>query len=712
MLRYKIYLIDKTTLPQNLPKHRTQMLQVKNLNASFGEFALRDISFSLAHRERLGILGESGSGKSLLSQVILGLATPSKLSGEILFENRVILGDLRGTKATSTANNPVTNPATNTSQSSYAKDLPHLRGRHIAYIPQSPLNALNPLHTIQKQIGEMFAIHKEYAKSTKEHETLIDEALYKVGLPKQLKSRFPHELSGGQRQRALIAMMSVLRPKVLICDEPTTALDASLQRQILDLLLGFSEVGLVMISHDWGVMRHCVENLIVMKDGQIVQKGKVGEIMKNVASQNLRQSTAQNMVAKNTKNEAHSQNLATNQNLASQNPSKNQCPHQNHAYTELLLESLHLPRNTHTPSAEEILTLRGVGISYEKKSFFSRKSSTQALRGVDLKLHSGECLGVIGESGSGKSSLALGILGLIEHSGEIALKSSLGKSSTTNETSTPSATNAESTANLPSTTSAKNTPSPTNVSAQILPPKKRDKHFTQCVQIVFQDALSALNPRFCVFEILLEALEDLPKSVSKGSASKASPNKDCVSKEQAKSAKLAKITELLKSVGLSPSFLYRYPESLSGGQAQRVCIARALAKNPKILLLDEPTSALDKSAQKEILELLLELQKTLGLSYIFISHDLAVIEAMCHSVIVLADLSKVLESSQNSLDNGVAKSSADRSSVDRNRDTSQAQSSAKSVVAMGGVVIESGRVDEVFAHPKHAYTKSLLQAQL
>lgn len=683
MLRYKIYLRDKTTLPQNLPKHRTQMLQVKNLNASFGEFALKDISFSLAHRERLGILGESGSGKSLLSQVILGLATPSKLSGEILFENRVILGDLRGTNVASTTTNPATNlannPTNNPAQSSYAKDLPHLRGRHIAYIPQSPLNALNPLHTIQKQIGEMFAIHKEYAKSAKERETLIDEALCKVGLPKQLKSRFPHELSGGQRQRALIAMMSVLRPKVLICDEPTTALDASLQRQILDLLLGFSEVGLVMISHDWGVMRHCVENLIVMKDGQIVQKGKVGEIMKNVARKNLRQ------------------NLATNQNLANQNPNQNQNTHQNHAYTELLLESLHLPRNTHTPSTEEILTLRGVGISYEKKSFFSRKSSTQALRGVDLVLHSGECLGVIGESGSGKSSLALGILGLIEHSGEIALKSSLGKSSATNETST---------ANLPSTTSELNT---ANVSAQILPPKKRDKHFTQCVQIVFQDALSALNPRFCVFEILLEALEDLPKSVGKGNASKASPRKDCVSKEQAKGAKLAKITELLKSVGLSPSFLYRYPESLSGGQAQRVCIARALAKNPKILLLDEPTSALDKSAQKEILELLLELQKTLGLSYIFISHDLAVIEAMCHSVIVLADLNKVLESSQNILDNGVAKSSADREG--KNRETSQANV-AKSSVAMGGVVIESGRVDEVFASPKHTYTKSLLQAQL
>ena len=633
------------------------MLQVKHLNASFGEFALRDISFSLAHRERLGILGESGSGKSLLSQVILGLATPSKLSGEIVFANRVILGDLRGTNTTNTTANPPTNTTTNTAQSTYAKDLPHLRGRQIAYIPQSPLNALNPLHTIQKQIGEMFAIHKEYASHPKERGALIDEALHKVGLPKELKSRFPHELSGGQRQRALIAMMSVLRPKVLICDEPTTALDASLQRQILDLLLGFEEVGLVMISHDWGVMRHCVENLIIMKDGQIVQKGKINEIIKNQASQN--QSTRQNT-------------------------------HQNHAYTKLLLESLHLPQNTHTPSTQEILTLRGVGISYEKKSFFLSRASAQALSGVDLVLHRGECLGVIGESGSGKSSLALGILGLIEHSGEIALKSSLDISSATNvpnalESSTKSdlpkshtldlRTPKSPAQNLISATNAKATIGATSQRAQILPPKRRDKHFTQCVQIVFQDALSALNPRFCVFEILLEALEDLPRSIDK---------------ECAKNAKLAKITELLKSVGLSPSFLYRYPESLSGGQAQRVCIARALAKNPKILLLDEPTSALDKSAQKEILELLLELQKTLGLSYIFISHDLAVIEAMCHSVIVLADLSKVIESSQANGTKSVAKNS----------------------VAMGGVVIESGRVDEVFAHPKHQYTKSLLQAQL
>ena len=638
------------------------MLQVKNLNASFGEFALKDISFSLGHSERLGILGESGSGKSLLSQVILGLATPSRLSGEIIFENRVILGDSHSNKnqlrlASNPANNsatnviskltsnPATNATTNLTNSTYAKALPHLRGREIAYIPQSPLNALNPLHTIQKQIGEMFAIHKDYAKSAKEREILIDEALHKVGLPNQLKSRFPHELSGGQRQRALIAMMSVLRPKLLICDEPTTALDASLQRQILDLLLGFEGVGLVMISHDFGVMRHCAQNLIIMKDGQIVQKGKTNEIIKS--------------------------------------DTKNLSAHQNHAYTELLLQSLHLPKNECVPSTEEILTLRGVGISYEKTTFFSRKGSMRALSGVDLVLHRGECLGVIGESGSGKSSLALGILGLIEHSGEITLKSSksfLDKTSVVAATST------------------------TNVlesSTQILLPKKRDKHFTQCVQIVFQDALSALNPRFCVFEILLEALEfdeDLPKGASraspsrggasKGNSSKASPNKDCASKERDKDTKLAKIIELLKSVGLSPSFLYRYPESLSGGQAQRVCIARALAKNPKILILDEPTSALDKSAQKEILELLLELQKTLGLSYIFISHDLVVIEAMCHSVIVLADLEK--QSSQDSLD----------SSVD------------KSGVASGGVVIESGRVDEVFARPKHPYTKSLLQAQL
>lgn len=568
------------------------MLEVTNLSASFSSFALRNISFSLAPNERLGILGESGSGKSLLSQVLLGLARPNHISGEIFFENRAILA--RQTPKNAQPQSPLKSTKSIQQDSSYASDLHLLRGSQIAYIPQSPLSALNPLHTIEKQISEMFVLHKDFLRTTQnaqnhtnEIQNLVDEALYRVGLDSELKSRFPHELSGGQRQRALIAMMSVLRPKILICDEPTTALDASIQKQILDLLLGFENVALIMISHDLGVMKYCVQKLIVLKNGQILQKGDIKDIM-------------------------------------TKSPNKPR-----HAYTQILLDSLHLPKNSSLPSKKEVLNLRDFGVSYEKRAFFTRKD-IRALNGVDLTLREGESLGIIGESGSGKSSLALGILGLIAHSGELALDSSVQDSK------------------------------------QVLPPKKRNKYFKNTVQIVFQDPLSALNPRFCVFEILLEALNR--------------------HKKEAESSILSRVINLLKSVGLSEEFLYRYPESLSGGQCQRVCIARALAKNPKILLLDEPTSALDKSAQKEILELLLDLQKRLRLSYIFISHDLSVIESMCHRVVVLANEAKLEELC--------------------------GAKNAEKTRHIGGVVVESGSVAEVFASPKHTYTKALLQAQL
>lgn len=566
------------------------MLEIKNLNASFGSFALQDISFSLAKGERLGILGESGSGKSLLAKVLLGLASPSNINGEIFFENCAILSPR------TSATNQTKKDSTISSDSIYAKDLALLRGAQIAYIPQSPLSALNPLHTIEKQISEMFVIHSEILrdKAQSNKENLVNSALERVGLDIGLKSRFPHQLSGGQRQRALIAMMSVLRPKVLICDEPTTALDASIQKQILDLLLGFENVAIIMISHDLGVMKYCVENLIVMKNGQILQKGKIDEIM-----------------IKHPKN---------------------------HTYTQMLLQSLNLPKNQSMPSNDEILSLRGFGVCYENRAFFTRKDF-RALSGVDLTLREGESLGIIGESGSGKSSFALGILGFITHSGEIMLNFR-------------------------------------EKSKQILLAKKRDKHFRNAVQIVFQDPLNALNPRFCVFEILLEALDE------KNDLNKKSKD----NKLALESKKIERIIELLKSVGLSEEFLYRYPESLSGGQCQRVCIARAIAKNPKILLLDEPTSALDKSAQKEILELLLDLQQQYGLSYIFISHDLTVIKSMCHRVVVLANNAKLNELS--------------------------GLNSAQKAQNTGGVVVESGSVMEVFSHPKHKYTKSLLQAQL
>ena len=618
------------------------MLQVKNLNASFGDFALQNISFSLAKNERLGILGESGSGKSLLSQLLLGLASPRHISGEILFENKAILSNAKHTKS---------------SDSLYAKDLQLIRGSQIAYIPQSPLSALNPLHTIQKQIGEMFILHKDKVGNLSKNDisNLVDEALHSVGLKSELKSRFPHQLSGGQRQRAIIAMMTVLSPKVLICDEPTTALDASIQRQILDLLLGLKNVALIMISHDLGVIRYCTQNLIIIKDGQILQQGKTNEIISATTNPPKKILATQGKISQRKDATKSSQN---------------------HAYTQMLLNALKLEKNTSIPQKKEILRLSKVGICYEKRAFFTR-NKFWVLSGVDLVLYRGECLGIIGESGSGKSSLALGILGLISHSGEIAIKSNLMSSVDSSVFSNDLDSSVKS----------------ISESSVVLPPKKRDKSFCNAVQIVFQDPLNSLNPRFCVFEILLEALGDENALESKGSGKKDT--------KAIESQKITRILGLLKSVGLNEEFLYRYPESLSGGQAQRVSIARALAKNPKILLLDEPTSALDKSTQKEVLGLLLDLQKKYGLSYVFISHDLGVIEAMCHRVIVLANSAKLdgLRGSENG-------------GEDRSESGIEDASVATNIGGVSGVVVESGSVDEVFASPKSAYTKSLLEAYI
>ena len=622
------------------------MLQVKNLNASFGDFALQNISFSLAKNERLGILGESGSGKSLLSQLLLGLASPRHISGEILFENKAILSNAKHTKS---------------SDSLYAKDLQLIRGSQIAYIPQSPLSALNPLHTIQKQIGEMFILHKDKVGNLSKNDisNLVDEALHSVGLKSELKSRFPHQLSGGQRQRAIIAMMTVLSPKVLICDEPTTALDASIQRQILDLLLGLKNVALIMISHDLGVIRYCTQNLIIIKDGQILQQGKTNEIISATTNPPKKILATQGKISQRKDATKSSQN---------------------HAYTQMLLNALKLEKNTSIPQKKEILRLSKVGICYEKRAFFTR-NKFWVLSGVDLVLYRGECLGIIGESGSGKSSLALGILGLISHSGEITIKSNLMSSVDSSVFSNDLDSSLDS--------SVKSILE----SSVVLPPKKRDKSFCNAVQIVFQDPLNSLNPRFCVFEILLEALGDENALESKGSGKKDT--------KAIESQKITRILGLLKSVGLNEEFLYRYPESLSGGQAQRVSIARALAKNPKILLLDEPTSALDKSTQKEVLGLLLDLQKKYGLSYVFISHDLGVIEAMCHRVIVLANSAKLdgLRGSENG-------------GEDRSESGIEGASVATNIGGVSGVVVESGSVDEVFASPKSAYTKSLLEAYI
>ena len=684
----------KSALEPSVP-----LLCVRDLCAEFGDFALQDIALEVWANERVGIVGESGSGKSLLAKLLMGLVQGNE-RGEIRFQG--IEQNL--------ATIPINSPLWRT-----------IRAQKIAYIPQSPKLSLNPLHTIGKQLAEMCALHLPHTPKAK-YQTLIDQALESVGLESTLKHRLPHTLSGGQAQRVCIAMMSLARPRLLICDEPTTALDAHIQSQILALLDSFTEMAIVFITHDLGLIGRFAGRVYVMQGGQICDHLATGDSVlgehsadlanfratadhksssapkfaKNYesptatprileenqakrenqsSSRALREQSvaihkstqvdssakmdchaAATTAARNDREKAANQKVdsrETTQNVENSAQDSRICDEKSglssdwqgsyldgndrrqsrriadlsrkaestneqptpkpttHPYTRKLLAAITLPKKVDSSAGEVCLDLRDFTVYYTTKGFFTRRK-TLAIQGVNLRLRAGDSIGIIGASGSGKSSLALGILGLEGHSGELCLPNAAQE-------------------------------------PLIYTSTKRDKAFVSMVQIVFQDPLLALNPRMCVLEILQEALQA----------------RESYKAKKAK-ALTPKAIELLEQVGLSSSFLYRYSHTLSGGEAQRVCIARALASGARILLLDEPTSALDKSTQKDIITLLIGLQCALGLSYIVISHDLNVIEAMCAEVIVLDS----------------------------------------------GQVVEQGAVAQVFSAPIHPCTRALLQARI
>ncbi|WP_041602792.1 dipeptide ABC transporter ATP-binding protein [Helicobacter bizzozeronii] len=512
-----------------------ELLSIQGLQAQIGQdFYLRGINLEVGRGQRVGLVGESGSGKSSLALLILQLVPFVRaLKGEILFEGSNLL-----------ALKPHAIKA--------------LRGAQISYIAQEPLSALNPLHQIQKQILEALYLH---AKPTKqEAHAKLEAVMAQVGLSMDLCQRYPYELSGGQNQRVALAMALINRPKLLICDEPTTALDAQIQQQILDLLVSLSvqnDMAILLISHDLGAIRHVAQHVYVLQEGQICEQASTPQLF----------NTPQ------------------------------------HPYTQMLLQARHLSKKNSPPQPQEVMSVKDFGVRYVKKKFWGKNSYLQAIQGVGFALHAKETLGVIGESGSGKSSLAMGLLKLAPIQGQQILLQQ---------------------------------------SVQALSPKAF-KPFRRSLQMVFQNPFASLNPRWSVQEILLEAFY--------GAGIKASSDQ---------------VRASLEAVGLEPKFLDYYPFELSGGQRQRVAIARAILSKPQVVVMDEPTSALDKSMQKVVLNLLLELQEKRNLSYVFISHDLAVIECMCDSVLVVQK----------------------------------------------GQVVESGSLDQVFSHPKHPYTQQLLATRL
>ena len=523
------------------------LLDVKNLSVRFKSSghvvdAVRGVSFSVNPRETLALVGESGSGKSVSAFSILRLLPypmASHPTGEIIFDNQNLLS--------------ITD-----------KQIRQIRGRRIGMIFQEPMTALNPLHTIEKQISETIILHLGLSKA--KAQIRVKELLELVGFPEGLSrlNAFPHQLSGGQRQRVMIAMALACNPDLLIADEPTTALDVTIQASIVKLLQKLKdELGMAMllISHDLGMVKHLANNVAVMHNGKIVETGSVSEVF--------------------------------------QNPK--------HEYTQRLIDSE--PKGTPKPlpnNSQEQLSVDNISVTFENRSLFSLKKlpSKVAVNNISFSLKQGETLGVVGESGSGKSTLAYAILRLIGSTGKVFFEGE----------------------DLPKT-------------LKLMLPYRKD------LQIIFQDPFGSLNPRFSILDVVCEGLKvHLPSDKSM----------------------YDEAVNAMKQVGLDESFLYRYPHELSGGQRQRVAIARALVLKPKLVFLDEPTSALDRSIQADILNLLRNLQESHKLSYVFISHDLKVIRAMAHKVIVMKN----------------------------------------------GEIVEHADVKQIFNNPQHDYTKNLLKSCL
>jgi len=539
------------------------LLRYEDLCISFGvgrreKFAVNHLNLDIGTGERVALVGESGSGKTLTALAPLRLEPEgAKVSGKILWDKK----DGQGTVDL---------------LSMSKQDIREIRGREIAMVFQEPMTALNPLFTVGNQIIEAVQIYQPLISKADSIDAAID-LLRKTGIPEPERRfhSYPHQLSGGQRQRAMIAMALACKPRLLIADEPTTALDVSLRLQILDLLKELQEeskdgggMGILLITHDLNLVKHFAQRVAVLNQGNLMESGSTKQVFE----------------------------------------------HPEDPYTRALVNSKPVRDLAPLmPLAPVLLKTEELSVSYpssESVSWFKKAPPNKVLRKVSFSLKQGQTIGVIGESGSGKTTLGMAVLGLLgdsaaEVTGEVDV---LGND------------------------------------WQKLKPIER-RAMRSSLQVIFQDPFGSLSPRMNVLQIVSEGLDvHFPKLSS--------------------AERETRVVDMLKEVGLDRSALLRYPHEFSGGQRQRIAIARALILRPQILVLDEPTSALDVSIQKQVLALLTELQKKYNLAYLMISHDLAVIRAMSHEVMVLKD----------------------------------------------GKVVEFGDTETLIKHPRQTYTKELFAA--
>ena len=492
------------------------VLEVSNLNIGFRQdgrdfSAVRGVSFSVGKGETVALVGESGSGKSVTALSTVGLLPDSaRVTGSVRYLGKEMVG---ATQA----------------------QLRHVRGNDISFIFQEPMTSLNPLHTIERQLAESLGLHQGLSGAAARARSL--ELLDKVGI-RDAESRltaYPHQLSGGQRQRVMIAMALANGPELLVADEPTTALDVTIQAQILALLADLKQtegLSLLFITHDLGIVRRIADRVCVMQGGEIVEQGLTAEIFANPQ----------------------------------------------HPYTQKLLAAE--PQGRPDPVANDapvVVEVEKLRVWFPIQTGFMRKvvGHVKAVNEASLSVRAGETLGIVGESGSGKTTMALAILRLIDSFGRITV---LGQDIQ-------------------------------GLQTRAMRAHRRD------MQIVFQDPFGSLSPRMTAAEIIAEGLGVHGLEPGRNRAEM--------------------VAEIMAEVGLDPAMAARYPHEFSGGQRQRIAIARAMILRPKLVVLDEPTSALDMTVQVQIVDLLRDLQRKWGLAYVFISHDLRVIRALAHKVMVM-----------------------------------------------------------------------------